>query len=254
MPFGHQFSDNTAKFPRRRQLVVGTRKVLFDSDVPGCCVLQFKETDKDNPDKIYSLSSQASINNRFSEMMMTYLSDLNINTHLIRRINLIEQLVYACEVIPIRMSVYNSITPDLAERMSIIPETFSLEEPLVEFCLKTERRDYPCVSDDHIHTFDLTTEDELEEIRAIGLRVNDVLYGFFLAHGFRLSRVHLEFGRTISDGEYGEPTDIIIIDEISFNTIILQDIQTAEYLDASMGQVFSLIARRLGLFSDGEAS
>ena len=74
------------------------------------------------------------LNNRISEHILSALKDVGIENHLIKRLNMREQLIDLVEIIPIEFIVRNIVTGSLTKRLGIEDGTI-LNKPLIEFCL-----------------------------------------------------------------------------------------------------------------------
>ena len=57
------------------------------------------------------------LNNRISEYILTYLGQIGIKNHLIKRINMREQLIKYVNIIPIEFIVRNIATGSLTKRL-----------------------------------------------------------------------------------------------------------------------------------------
>ena len=75
-----------------------------------------------------------------------------------------------------------------------LEEGTSLNNTLVEFCLKNDALGDPIIAPEHIFTFGWATPEELEIIVEDTLRINDFLTGLFTGIGVRLIDFKLEFG------------------------------------------------------------
>jgi phosphoribosylaminoimidazole-succinocarboxamide synthase len=112
------------------------------------------------------------------------------------------------------------------------------------------------VSEEHITAFGWATPQEIDDIMALAIRVNDFLSGLFLGAGIRLVDFKVEFGRLWE----GELMRIVLADEISPDSCRLWDIKTKNSLDKDrfrkdMGglvEAYSEVARRLGIMVEGE--
>ena len=110
------------------------------------------------------------------------------------------------------------------------------------------------VSEEHITAFGWATPQELDDILALSLRINDFLSGLFLGVGLKLVDFKLEFGRLWE----GEEMRIVLADEISPDSCRLWDLKTNEKLDKDrfrrdLGKVeeaYQEVARRLGILPE----
>jgi phosphoribosylaminoimidazole-succinocarboxamide synthase len=112
------------------------------------------------------------------------------------------------------------------------------------------------VADEHIACFGWASQDEMNDIADMAIRVNDFMAGLFAAIGIRLVDFKLEFGR-VFENEYSR---IILADEISPDGCRLWDMRSGEKLDKDRfrqglggeAEAYQEVARRLGLL-EGEA-
>jgi phosphoribosylaminoimidazole-succinocarboxamide synthase len=241
--------------PRRRQIHEGRAKVLFEGPEPGTLVQYFKDdTTAYYQKKRGIIAGKGVLNNRISEFLMLKLAEIGIPTHLVRRINMREQLVHEVEMIPIGVVVCNVAAGKLAQRLGIAEGT-ALPRSIVEYYYKNDELGDPLVSEEHITAFGWASTRELDEIMQIALRANDFLTGLFLGINIRLVDLRLDFGRLYSDSE----ARIVIADEISPDKCRLWDLRTDEKLDKDrfrqdLGQVaegYQEVARRLGIAPEG---
>ncbi len=114
------------------------------------------------------------------------------------------------------------------------------------------------VSEEHITAFGWASPQELDDVIALALRINDFLVGLFLGIGIRLVDFKVEFGRIWEN----EMLRIILADEISPDSCRLWDIETNEKLDkdrfrrdmGGVAEAYSEVARRLGILPEGARS
>ena len=164
-----------------------------------------------------------------------------------------EQLIKEVEIIPIELVVRNIAAGQICKRLGL-DEGQPLPRSLVEYYYKADELGDPLISDEHVTAFGWASHQELEEIVAVTLRVNDFLSGIFLGIGVRLIDFKLEFGRLFTD----ENVQIVLADEISPDNCRLWDIKTNEKLDKDrfrrdLGgerEAYQDIARRLGVLPE----
>ncbi len=243
---------------RRRRIYEGKAKDLFEGPEPGTVVQYFKD-DAFVPgiEEIGTIVGKGVINNRISEYMMTRLGEIGIPTHFLRRLNMREQLVREVEIIPIGVVLRNSIAGSLAKRLHI-PEGAPLPRSVIEYYHKSRELKNPMVSEDLITAFGWAAPQELDEIVALSLRINDFLSGLLYGIGIRLIDFKIEFGRLWDD----EQLHIILADEISPDNCRLWDVRTSKKLDKdrfrhNMGAVeeaYQEVARRLGILPESGRS
>ena len=241
---------------RRRRIYEGKAKTLFEGPEPGTIVQYFKDdATAFNAQKKGTIQGKGVINNRISEYVFTRLSHIGIPTHFIRRINMREQLIRQVEIIPLEVVVRNVAAGSISQRLGI-PEGEPLPHTLIEYYLKDDALEDPMVAEEHIACFGWATNEEMQDISAMAIRINDFLCGMFAAIGIRLVDFKLEFGR-IWDGDYSR---VILADEISPDGCRLWDMTTNEKLDkdrfrrdlGGLLEAYTEVAKRLGIMNEGE--
>ena len=212
---------------RRRKIYEGKAKILYEGPEPGTLVQFFKDdATAFNAEKHEIVDGKGVLNNRISEYLFEQLIRIGLPTHFIRRINMREQLIRTVEIIPLEVIVRNYAAGSMTERLGIAEGT-ALPRPIVEFCLKDDALGDPLVSEEHIIAFGWASQQDLDDMVALALRVNDFLSGCMLAVGIKLVDFKIEIGR-IWDGDYQR---LIIADEISPDSCRLWDFETNEKLD-----------------------
>ena len=193
------------------------------------------------------------LNNRISEHILNNLNQIGIKTHLIKRLNMREQLVKLVEIIPIEFIVRNIATGSLTKRLGIADGTV-LSKPLVEYSYKNDDLNDPLVAKEHILEFKWASNNEIELINDYCLRVNDFMQGMFRGVGIKLVDFKLEFGRLENKGN----KEIVLADEISPDTCRLWDVVSEKKLDkdrfrkdlGNIIQAYQEVARRLGIIHE----
>ena len=211
---------------KRRIVYEGKAKILYEGPEPGTLIQYFKDdTTAFDAQKKAVLDGKGVLNNRISEFIMTQLSAIGIPTHFIRRLNMREQLVRQVEIIPIEVVVRNVAAGSISKRLGI-EEGEPLPHTLIEYYYKDDALGDPLVAEEHIACFGWASNEEMQDISSMAIRVNDFLVGLFAAINIRLVDFKLEFGRLASD-----PSKIVLADEISPDGCRLWDLKTGEKMD-----------------------
>ena len=180
---------------RRRQLYEGKAKILFEGPEPGTLVQYFKDdATAGNGAKKGTITGKGVLNNRISEHVFTLLGNIGVPTHFIRRLNMREQLIREVEIIPLEVVVRNVAAGSLATRLGIT-EGQRLPRSIIEYYYKNDQLNDPMVAEEHITCFGWAATQDLDDMVALTLRVNDFLTGLFLGVGITLVDFKLEFGR-----------------------------------------------------------
>ena len=208
-----------------KKLYEGKAKILYETKDQDLVIQHFKDdATAFNNQKKATIDGKGILNNRISEYILSNLNEVGIKNHLVKRINMREQLVKSVEIIPIEFVVRNIATGSLTKRLGIEEGTV-LDYPLIEYCLKNDNLGDPLVSREHILSFNWMNIMELELINDQCKRINDFLQGMFRGVGIKLVDFKLEFGRS------GQDNEIILADEISPDTCRLWDSRTEKKLD-----------------------
>ena len=239
---------------QRRKLYEGKAKVIFEGPEPNTVVAYFKDdATAFNNQKKGTITGKGVINNSISEYFMTRLSEIGIPTHLVKRLNMREQLLRKVEIIPIEVVVRNVVAGSLAKRFGM-EEGTPLPRSIVEFYYKNDELDDPMILEEHITAFGWATHVELDEVMSLALRINDFMSGLFLGIGIRLVDFKIEFGRLWEDDQLR----LVLADEISPDSCRLWDAKTNEKLDKDrfrrdmdgIEEAYQEVARRLGILPE----
>ena len=241
---------------RRRRIYEGKGKILYEGPEPGTLVQFFKDdATAFNKKKHEIIDGKGVINNRISEFVFTHLNRIGIPTHFIRRLNMREQLIKEVEMIPLEIVVRNVAAGSLATRLGI-EEGLVLPRSIIEFYFKSDALEDPMVSEEHITAFGWASPQELDDVMALAIRINDFLTGLVLGVGIQLVDFKIECGRLYE----GDMMRIILADEISPDSCRLWDIETKERLDkdrfrkdlGGLLDAYQEVARRLGIINENE--
>ncbi len=236
---------------RRKKIYEGKAKILYEGPEPGTFVQYFKDdATAFNAEKKDVIDGKGVLNNRLSEFFMLGLQQIGVPTHFIKRLNMREQLIRQVEIIPLEVIVRNVAAGTLSKRLGI-EEGAALPRPIVEFCLKDDSLGDPLVAEEHIIAFGWASQQDLDDMIALALRVNDFMSGCMLAVGIKLVDFKIEIGR-VWEGDFQR---LIIADEISPDSCRLWDVETGQKLDkdvfrrdlGSLTDAYTEVARRLGV-------
>jgi phosphoribosylaminoimidazole-succinocarboxamide synthase len=240
-----------APMARRKKIYEGKAKILYEGPEPGTLVQYFKDdATAFNAQKKATIEGKGVLNNRLSEFFMAGLNAIGVPTHFIKRINMREQLIRSVEIIPLEVVVRNFAAGSLSKRLGI-PEGQALPRPIVEFYYKDDALGDPLVTEEHIIAFGWASQQDLDDMVALALRVNDFLAGVMMGVGIRLVDFKIEIGR-IWENDYPR---LVVADEISPDSCRLWDMKTGQKLDkdvfrrdlGNLAEAYTEVARRLGV-------
>ena len=209
---------------KRAQLYEGKAKRVYAVDDPALCVVSYKDdATAFNGEKKGQIAGKGVINNVMSNHMFRILEHEGVPTHYVDQLSERETLVKKVSIIPLEVIVRNISAGSFARRYGV-EEGMVFACPTVEFSYKNDDLGDPLMADCHALALGLATQDEIDTIKAMAGRINEIMCGYFDALGVRLVDFKLEFGKT-TDGK------IVLADEISPDTCRLWDKATGEKLD-----------------------
>ncbi len=235
-----------------KKLYEGKAKIIFATSDKNSVIQHFKDdATAFNNQKKTIIEGKGILNNRISEHILSSLTEIGIKNHLIKRLNMREQLVEMVNIIPIEFIIRNIATGSLTNRLGIEEGTV-LDNPLIEYCLKDDKLGDPIISREHILNFKWLNIIELDLVNEQCLRINDFLQGLFRSIRIKLVDFKVEFGKTKSN------ETIILADEISPDTCRLWDLETDKKLDkdrfrkdlGNVVEAYQEVARRLGILHE----
>ena len=239
-----------------KKLYEGKAKIIYDTNEKNLVIQHFKDdATAFNALKKANIEGKGVLNNRISEYLLNSLAQCGIQTHLIKRLNMREQLIKKAEIVPIEFIVRNIAAGSLSKRLGVSEGTV-LEKPLLEYYLKNDELADPIITKEHIYTFEWATEKEIKTIDKMSLRINDLLQGIFRGVGIKLVDFKIEYGRIWNENK--RTNEIILVDEISPDTCRLWDVKTEKKLDkdrfrkglGNLIEAYQDVARRLGIMPE----
>ncbi len=227
----------------------GKAKQLFTTSDENLLIQFFKDSATAfNGEKKEIIDGKGVLNNVISEHLMNELAAAGISTHFVKRLNEREQLIKKVTIIPLEVIVRNIAAGSMAKRLGIV-EGLELSAPVFEICFKDDALGDPLINDDHaISVLKIVTKKQLEEIKNITARTNEILSKIFAKIGISLVDFKIEFG-------FDAQGSIILADEISPDSCRLWDQSTSEKLDkdrfrrnlGGLVEAYKEVASRLGI-------
>jgi len=209
---------------KKEQLYEGKAKKVFATDDPALVIVSYKDdaTALDGLKK-GTILGKGAVNNRMSDFLFSLLEKEGIPTHFVKELNDREALVRKVSIVPLEAIIRNISAGSFAKRYGV-EEGIVFSEPTIEFSYKNDALHDPLLNSYHALALGLATKEEIETIKTMAFRVNEILKAYFLKLNVRLVDFKLEFGR-LPDGK------IVLADEISPDTCRFWDATTGEKLD-----------------------
>jgi len=232
---------------KRIEKYKGKAKTLYTTSDPSILYCEFRDdTSAFNGVKIDKLYRKGLVNNYLNAYIMQYLENNGIDTHFVERVADNASIVKKLEMFPLECVVRNVAAGSICKRLGVEKGQI-LTPPIFEFFYKDDALGDPLINDSHIETFGWAKKSDVESIRALTLKINQILSQLFLEHSMTLVDYKLEFG--VFEGQ------IILGDEFTPDGCRIWDSETLEMLDKDrfrqdLGDVvesYELVARRLGV-------
>ena len=206
------------------QIYEGKAKKVFATSDETLVIVSYKDdaTALDGLKK-GTIAGKGAINNRMSNFLMQMLEKEGIPTHFVEELSDRDTVVRRVQIVPLEVIIRNISAGSFAKRYGV-EEGIVFDEPTIEFSYKNDNLHDPLINDYHALALKLATREEIERIKALAFKTNEVLKAFFLSVGVKLVDFKLEFGR-LPDGT------IVLADEISPDTCRFWDAKTNEKLD-----------------------
>ena len=209
---------------KKEQLYEGKAKKVFATDDPNLVIVSYKDdATAFNGEKKGTIAGKGAINNVMSNHMFQLLEQQGVPTHFVEQLSDRETVVKKVSIVPLEVIVRNISAGSFAKRYGV-REGIVFDEPTFELSYKNDDLGDPLMNDYHAIALKLATREEIELIKSMTFKVNEVMKQYFDTLNVTLVDFKLEFGKT-ADGQ------IVLADEISPDTCRLWDKTTGEKLD-----------------------
>lgn len=209
---------------KKEQLYEGKAKKVFATDDANLVIVDYKDdATAFNGEKKGTITGKGVINNVMSNHMFQLLEQQGVPTHFVEQLSERETLVKKVSIVPLEVIIRNISAGSFAKRFGV-EEGIVFDEPTIEFSYKNDELGDPLMNAYHAIALKAATREEIETIKAMAFKVNEVMKRYFDTLNVILVDFKLEFGKT-ADGK------IVLADEISPDTCRLWDKTTKEKLD-----------------------
>ena len=209
---------------KEAQLYEGKAKKVYATENPEYVIVSYKDdATAFNGLKKGTIAGKGVINNRMTNLLMQMLEKAGVKTHFVEELNDRETLVRKVSIVPLEVIIRNVSAGSFSKRYGV-QEGIRFDQPTIEFSYKNDELGDPLLNEYHALALKLATPEEINQIKTMSFKINDLLREFFDKCGVDLIDFKLEFGR-LSDGT------IVLADEISPDTCRFWDKKTHEKLD-----------------------
>ena len=229
-------------------LYEGKAKKVYTTDDPDVLIVDYKDdATAFNGQKKGTIQGKGVINNRMTNLLMQMLEKAGVKTHFVQELSERETLVRKVSIVPLEVIIRNVSAGSFAKRYGV-QEGVPFESPTIEFSYKNDELGDPLLNEYHALALKLATREEIDQIKQMAFKVNEVMKEYFKKLDVILVDFKLEFGKT-ADGE------IVLADEISPDTCRFWDVHTHEKLDkdrfrrdlGGVEEAYAEMMKRIGL-------
>ena len=202
----------------------GKGKRVYATDDPELAIVYYKdEAMAFHGLKRGRILGKGEINNAICEHLFTVLAEQGVENHFVRKLDARSSLVLRCEMMCFAVTVRNRVAGGMHVRTGL-PVGMKLEQPVIEFVLKESEMDADAlVNHTHLLAMKAATMEEIEEMRRLSRRINDILTAYMSEINIEVIDFRIEFGRYKGK--------ILLADEVSPDKARFWDSNTHEPLD-----------------------
>ncbi|GHP14957.1 phosphoribosylaminoimidazole-succinocarboxamide synthase [Lentilactobacillus fungorum] len=209
---------------KRDLLYKGKAKEMFTTNDPDIMWVHYMDqVTAFNGKKKVQMAGKGQTNCEISALIFTDLAKHGIENHFIKQLDANNQLVKRVKIIPLETVVRNFASGSFEKRFAV-KHLLKFDKPITEFYYKSDELDDPFINDFEVEALKIATEDQMNQIRAIALMVNNRLKEIFDKMAIDLVDFKVEIGID-RDGK------LILADEISPDSCRLVDRKTKKSLD-----------------------
>lgn len=209
---------------KQKLLYSGKVKSVYETGDPEFLIMEFRDdTTAFDGKKHEKLARKGIVNNQINAHIMQALKEADVPTHFEGVVSPHEAIVRRLKMIPLECVVRNIAAGSLCRRLGV-ENGLRLHPTLYELFLKNDALHDPMINENHALSFGWVPEAQLDRMKALSLKINNVLFSLFSNSGLILVDAKYEFG-TSNNGE------VYLGDEISPDSCRIWDAKTKESLD-----------------------
>jgi phosphoribosylaminoimidazole-succinocarboxamide synthase len=206
-----------------KKLYEGKAKIVYATEDPDYVIQYFKDdATAFNAAKKGTVSQKGIVNNKISAKVFEYLEANGVPTHFEKLLSDREMLIKKVQILPLEVIIRNRGAGSLCRNLGV-EEGAELFCPILEFCYKRDDLNDPLINECHIRALRLAEDEEIEKVKYLAYRVNELMQEFFATLNLDLIDFKIEFGRFKGK--------IILADEVSPDTCRLWEMGTGKKMD-----------------------
>ena len=164
---------------KREQLYEGKAKKVYATDDPNLVIVSYKDdATAFNGLKKGTIVGKGVVNNKVTNHLMQLLEQDGVPTHFVEELSDRDTVVKHVSIVPLEVIIRNISAGSFAKRFGV-EEGIVFDEPTIEFSYKNDDLGDPLMNAYHARALKLATAEEIETIKAMAFKVNEVLKAFF---------------------------------------------------------------------------
>ena len=164
---------------KKEQLYEGKAKKVFATDDPNLVIVSYKDdATAFNGEKKGTIAGKGAINNVMSNHMFQLLEQQGVPTHFVEQLSDRETVVKKVSIVPLEVIVRNISAGSFAKRYGV-KEGIVFDEPTFELSYKNDDLGDPLMNEYHAIALGLATREEIELIKSMTFKVNEVMKQYF---------------------------------------------------------------------------
>ncbi|HMK53674.1 MAG TPA: phosphoribosylaminoimidazolesuccinocarboxamide synthase [Methanobacteriaceae archaeon] len=208
-------------------LYQGKAKDVYETNHPQQVMVKFRDDiTAGDGEKIDSIRKKGYYNSIISSKFFQLLEAKGVKTQYLDLPQPCYMLSRKLEMIPLEVITRNVAAGSLLRRFPF-QEGQEFEPPLIQMDFKNDEYHDPMLNDDIAKALGFVTQEDLNNIRKITLKINQVLKDFLESKGIVFPDFKIEYGRD----NHG---NIVLGDEISPDTCRFWDRETCDVLDKDL--------------------
>lgn len=168
-----------------RLIKTGKRKKIYAGSNNDNIYLSFLDNVKHIPDC-------GMLWNLINDKLFTLMNTCRIPNHYIKKESTCSYQVHNIQQLPFYIRVTNIITRDIHKICNIENATI-LDKPIIELIIRTAN-DFNVINPTYLHLFDWYSDNLIQTITSLSLRINDILRSHFFAMNVDIAECILQFG------------------------------------------------------------
>ena len=235
----------------RTKLFEDGGRIFFQGSDPGTVVHFFKDDALIKGESL-TINGKGAINNQLSERLHQTLQDLGVLSTFMRRLNMREQLHSVGEIVPVRIKIHNYTDLDVNQDYGVDMGT-KLPYPILEFVGPTQHKMDKLITPELAEAFGWISSYEIEDLKVLSRKINDVVFGFFRGIDYDLIDITLDFARIYKD-EFSDPM-LLFVGELTPETCSLRSRHTLQITENSvenLTQFYQDMARLSGIIKEAD--